>query len=140
DNGERGTICVGAAVLRTLARDGLVSCEGARLALTEEGVAAARRAAGGADAYLAQHVDIGRRVVETPAGRFEVASNIGESPLSKLAHRRNRNGEAFLSRAEFQAGERLRSDFTRGRLMPRMGANWQAAVSSGRRDGGAGGI
>ena len=42
----------------------------------------------------------------------------------------------FLSAAEFQAGERLRADYTRGQIMPRLSANWVASVASGRRDGG----
>src|SRR5690606_5455633 len=43
------------------------------------------------------------------------------------------HGAAFLTRAEFDAGERLRADYTRGRIMPRLGANWTSNVASGRR-------
>jgi hypothetical protein len=50
--------------------------------------------------------------------------------------RKGRDGGAFLTSTEFQAGERLRADYTRGQIMPRLGANWVASVSSGRRDGG----
>lgn len=49
---------------------------------------------------------------------------------------RTREGGSFLTLAEFSAGERLRADFTRGQMMPRLGANWVASVASGRRDGG----
>src|SRR5690606_3471376 len=49
--------------------------------------------------------------------------------------RKNRAGENFLTEAEFLAGERLRSDYTRGQIMPRLGANWEASVSSGPRGG-----
>jgi hypothetical protein len=42
--------------------------------------------------------------------------------------------------AEFAAGERLRSDYSRGQIMPWVTANWSAAVAAGRRDGGAGGM
>jgi hypothetical protein len=37
---------------------------------------------------------------------------------------------------QLQAGERLRSDFTRANLMPRTTSNWASPVASGRRGGG----
>ncbi len=51
---------------------------------------------------------------------------------------RTRDGAAYLTREEFDAGERLRSDFTRAMMMPRLGIDWDAAAmgggSSGRHD------
>jgi hypothetical protein len=41
----------------------------------------------------------------------------------------------MLDAAQFQAGERLRADFTRGQMMPRITANWDASVADGRRGG-----
>lgn len=70
----------------------------------------------------------------------ETARNLNESPLASLMRRRDRHGAPFLSDAEFEAGERLRADWTRGSMMPRLGANWEASVASGRRGSvGAGG-
>lgn len=80
--------------------------------------------------------DIGTMAI-SDGGRIEtVAVNWSESPLGQLMRRKGRDGETFLTPAEFQAGERLRADYTRGQIMPRLGANWVASVSSGRRDGG----
>ena len=64
-----------------------------------------------------------------------VALNLDESPLASLMRRKGRDGAAFLSIDEYNAGERLRADFTRGMLMQRVSANWSAAVSGGRRGG-----
>jgi Domain of unknown function (DUF6456) len=64
-----------------------------------------------------------------------VALNLDESPLASLMRRKGRDGAAFLSIDEFNAGERLRADFTKGMLMQRVSANWSAAVSGGRRGG-----
>ena len=50
--------------------------------------------------------------------------------------RRSKEGSAFLTDQEFRAGERLRSDYTRANIMPRLGANWIAAVAGGRRASG----
>jgi hypothetical protein len=61
--------------------------------------------------------------------------NLDESPLRSIARRLDRNGRRLLDDDEVAAGERLRADYTRGQMMPRLGANWQAAVASGRRDG-----
>jgi hypothetical protein len=69
-----------------------------------------------------------------------VVSNNDESPLTTLANRKMPNGTVFLHPDEFDAGERIRSDFTRAMLMPRTSANWQASVSGGRRSGDTNGI
>lgn len=62
-----------------------------------------------------------------------LAVNLSESPLATLMRRKGKDGSALLSADEFNAGERLRADFTRGCLMQRVSANWSAAVSGGRR-------
>ncbi len=63
----------------------------------------------------------------------KAAVNLDESPLASLMRRKGKDGSAYLSIDEFNAGERLRADFTRGLIMQRVSANWSAAVSSGRR-------
>jgi hypothetical protein len=61
----------------------------------------------------------------------------GESPLATLARLKDRSGRPFLGEDEFRAGERLRVEYTRGRIMPRLGVNWDSGPSGG---GGGGGI
>lgn len=62
-----------------------------------------------------------------------VALNLDESPLASLMRRKAKDGAAFLTIDEYNAGERLRADFDRACLMQRVSANWSAAVSGGRR-------
>ena len=69
-----------------------------------------------------------------------VAINTNESPLAALYGRKSVNGQPFLTDDEFEAGERLRQDFTRAMLMPRISANWQASVAAGRRAGDSNGV
>jgi len=61
----------------------------------------------------------------------EVLVNLAESPLAGLARLKRKDGSPFLGAPLVAAGERLRVDFTRGQLQPRVTANWEAAVSSG---------
>lgn len=77
-----------------------------------------------------------RETRATPSGFAAVDVNPDESPLSALRRLKGRDGAPFIADAEFRAGERLRVDYTRGLIMPRLGANWEASVSSGRRAGG----
>ncbi len=112
------------------------------LELTPTGAAwLRRRLAGGEDAFAAQHQT---RAVETvdheELGRHRVTVNQDESPLAWLRRHKGRDGRPLIDAAEFTAGERLRADYTRGQLMPRVTANWTATVAAGRRDGGAGGM
>lgn len=75
-----------------------------------------------------------------PAGlAAEVVLDIAESPLGWLSRRPGRDGRPLLSSAQVEAGERLRLDFTRGGLMPRVTQAWQAGgARAARRSGGRG--
>lgn len=78
--------------------------------------------------FAAQHRTLVTRLVTDDAGREQLAQvNEAESPLARLRAR------GLLSAAQFAAGERLRRDFTLGRMMPRLCADLAAPVVSGRR-------
>lgn len=121
------------AALERLARDGLLARAAGKLALTSDGEAHLARAQAGDTPYLDQHRDIDMRPVHAPEGRAVARVNLAESPLAQLARRRHRDGAAFLSHAEFVAGERLRTDYTSGQIMPRMSANWETPIATGPR-------
>lgn len=57
-----------------------------------------------------------------------------ESPLARLHNRKGRDGAPLISEAEFQAGERLRRDFTTAGLTPQVTAPWSSVAGTpGRR-------
>lgn len=122
----RGTISVSREILAAMMEAGMLGGRGGRISLTRR------------KAEMAGGRQIGSMAVDTGEGPTMVAVNLSESPLAQLMRRKDRDGGPFLSRAEFDAGERLRADYTRGQIMPRLGANWEASVSSGRREGGVG--
>lgn len=128
-------------MLDDLERRKLVSREDGRLGLTPLGVAALRRHLAGADGFAAQHQS--RIIVGIEDGdlaRSSVTVNEDESPLARFRRTKGRDGGPLIGAAEFAAGERLRADFTRGQLMPRITANWSASVSLRRRGDGGGGM
>lgn len=138
-SGDRPPVAVAAATIALMAREGLLTLEADTVRLTASGLSLRQRGEAPGDPFLAQHRLLQNVTIDAPEGRRQVAVNIAESPLTLIARRKGRDGRPFLSSAELAAGERLRSDFTRGQVMPRLGANWEAAVSGGRRSGGAGG-
>jgi hypothetical protein len=85
------------------------------------------------DPFLGQHLALTHREVDTATGLTQVAVDDCESPLGWLARRKGRDGRPMIEPTQYQAGERLRADFTRGQLMPRVTSNWSAAISDGRR-------
>jgi hypothetical protein len=91
------------------------------------------------DPFLAQHLSLARRRIATADGYADVMVDESESPLAWLARRKGRDGRPLIAGVQFQAGERLRSDFTRAQMTPRITSSWDPSVAQGRRgQGGAG--
>lgn len=64
--------------------------------------------------------------------------DLAESPIGWLYRRRDKDGQPLISRAEFEAGERLRADFTFAQMMPRVTSSWTAPQGSSMRRGAPG--
>jgi hypothetical protein len=88
------------------------------------------------DRFRLQHMTPEEAVANSADGPARVTVNIAESPLAWLASRKDRRGRPLLSAVQFQAGERLRSDFTLAQMTPRMTSNWEGSPSD-RRSGGS---
>jgi hypothetical protein len=86
------------------------------------------------DPHRARHLALERRQILTEEGVASVLVNDSESPLGWLARRKGRDGRSMIAPHQFIAGEKLRADFTRGNMTPRMTANW-AAPTGGRPRG-----
>jgi Domain of unknown function (DUF6456) len=91
------------------------------------------------DAFRAQHLDVVTREVMTETGAISVLVNDNESPLAWLARRKGRDGRTMISPNQFIAGEKLRADFTRVHLSPRVTSDW-SAPTGGRSRVRAGGV
>ncbi|NBN78494.1 hypothetical protein GWI72_09465 [Microvirga tunisiensis] len=142
-------------LIRHLLAEGLAARQAEGLTLSTAGRLHLRRLMSGADdPFRAQHQDRhppgsgptsgpddGRDCGKDPgpasgsaAGAVRTAVNLSESPLAWLAQRRDSEGRPLLDRDQVEAGERLRLDFTRARLMPHLAGGWRTE----RVDGGAG--
>jgi len=81
---------------------------------------------GGSDALPAQHGVLETRLIKDDRGRdCYVVVNAAESPIALLRRR------GLIGSIEFEAGERLRRDFTLAQLTPRLGVDYASPV--GRR-------
>ncbi|MFG1391708.1 DUF6456 domain-containing protein [Xanthobacter agilis] len=69
-----------------------------------------------------------RPVPATPA---QPRWNACESPLTWLARRSGRDGRPLVDAAQLAAGERLRADFTRAQLTPRITSRWDPTPGGG---------
>ena len=90
------------------------------------------------DAFRVQHLDLTTRNLMTEQGPSSVLVNASESPLAWLASRKGRDGRALIGQDQFIAGERLRADFTRGHLSPRVTSSWSGIGRTRGSGGGAG--
>jgi hypothetical protein len=84
--------------------------------------------------FLTQHMDLAEQVVEMPDGASErLRVNLAESPLGALARKRGADGKPFLAPELVAAGERLRLEFERAQMGPRVGQNWDRFLTAGDR-------
>lgn len=84
-------------------------------------------ASSGGDVFGAAKPFLTQRRVMTPEGAVTVNVNELESPLARLRFR------GQLTPVQYEAGERLRQDFTLAGLMPRLCADLAAPISNSAR-------
>lgn len=90
------------------------------------------------DSFRARHLDLATHDVMTDTGVARVLMNDSESPLAWLARRKGRDGRAMIEPMQFVAGEKLRADFTRAQLTPRVTSSWSTPTGGSSRGNGAG--
>lgn len=86
----------------------------------------------------ARHLDLATRVIADGEKISRVLVDDSESPLAWLARRKGRNGHAMIAPEQFIAGEKLRADFTRAQMTPRVTSNWSAPTGRAGSGSGAG--
>ena len=139
------------SICEDLISDGLLEVETAsderRVVITSAGAMSARRAAHDAkqrsapcdlrdvDAFRAQHDPLGIRRIEHADGPTRAVFNENESPLLWMRRRKDQSGAPLIGEAAFCAGERLRSDYTRAHLAPRMSADWSNPLAGAKHAG-----
>jgi hypothetical protein len=126
---EHAKLHIEAAPVEALAACGfLVAGADGSLAVSDTGRGWYLRAAAAADPFAAQHRTLEFRKMRGPAGdEISVLVNVAESPLALLRRR------GFIDGAEYDAGERLRRDYTLASLTPRMAVDLNAPPIGGRR-------
>jgi hypothetical protein len=132
-----GAISVSFRRLAELASANLILRADDRITLTDEGRAHLVRHSAASEPFLMQHGGIvpRERARNDPVGAMLVDE--AESTLAWLARRRGSGGKPLIDAAQFQAGERLRVDFTCAGLTPRVTSNWVAPIAQGKRSNGA---
>ncbi|MEN5248337.1 DUF6456 domain-containing protein [Brucella pseudintermedia] len=129
---DHGTIAASRAELKAMHQRGLLRWKGERLVPAQR---AAKRSKAGAEPLPVP----ARATLTVEYEQSEkVEINPEESPLAMLYRRKTASGSSFISEDEFLAGERLRTDFTRGSLMPSITMRWDKSVRS--RPNGPGGM
>lgn len=138
DGSDRGTISVPEDAFSDLIERSAIARNGDEVSLCGGARHLQCAAPGDVTAPQSPQRELEVMTIEKNGAPASAIVNLSESPLGQLMRRRTRDGSPFLSDAEFRAGERLRADYTRGQIMPRLGANWGASVGSGRRADGNG--
>jgi len=90
----------------------------------------------GQSPFAAQHRDWGERQVTNDEGvKRSIRVNLAETPLAVLARRKGPDGQPFLTSDLVQVGEKLREDFERSQMGPRVGQNWDRFLTGFDRGG-----
>lgn len=134
---SEGTCHAPREIIAIAEQSGLIAATAGGHRILPAGLAWLKRRLAGGDGYLDQHRETVERAILVDGVRQTVAVNEQESPLAWLRKRTDKAGQPILTDAQFTAGERLRADFTRGGLSPRVTAAWDGLASSGHDRRGA---
>ena len=75
--------------------------------------------------FRGQHEVLDTRYIRTDeSANTAYRVNVAETPLGWLHKRKDAKGNPLISKQEFEAGERLREDFTKGMMTPRVTSDW----------------
>lgn len=140
DGDERGVIGADSAAFSRLENNKLLQRAGRKLSLTKAGHDALKTLTRSTDLLRAQPSECDNATIDTADGPQPVVINQAESPLNQLYRRKGKHGRSFIDTREFRAGERLRADYTRGQIMPRLGINWSGTGMTGQSHDRASGI
>lgn len=126
-------------VQRDLVQSVTVPSGRASFRISKAGRAHLRRlgASGEVSPYRVQHHDLIETEIEAHGERVSVRKNAEESPLDWLRRRKDRQGQALVDDAGYEAGERLRRDLTLSGILPGMTARWDGLVVDRSRSGGS---
>lgn len=81
------------------------------------------------DRFRAQHLRLALQETGIDGESARVLIDESESPLAWLVRRKGRDGRTLIDATQFMAGERLRADFTRAQISPRVTSNWDQGGS-----------
>ena len=95
--------------------------EGQIITTTDAGIAYLKRSK--SNNYPDQHREYATQSIKVSGENQTVLRNVKESPLFSLCHRKAAS-KPWLEADQFDAGERLRSDFEFSHLMPSITASW----------------
>ncbi|MDR3497778.1 MAG: DUF6456 domain-containing protein [Parvibaculum sp.] len=98
---------------------------------SETGLAYWRRLEAESDPFRAQHQMQGRRLVAVDGKLVPVAVNEAETSLDWLRRRKGPDGKPLVNEHAFDAGEKLRRDFSLARMSPRVTTDWSLALAPG---------
>jgi hypothetical protein len=130
-NGREGISTCKRDILRHAVSEGLIILHKASVRISSAGQSYLCRAANKDMAYQAQHGEIFHKTFTDGHESFSAQINSAESPLARLYHRKDKSGSRWLDDNQFQAGERLRQDFERAGMQPRLSASWDLNTGAG---------
>lgn len=122
-----------AAYVSAFVREGLLQPDSNQTyVLSDLGRQWVARATAAQDPFRSQHQLEGTRLIDgrgtgTKTALTPMRVNLSETPLGWLRRRKGAKGQALITLAQFEAGERLRADFTSAQMTPRTTADWSMA-------------
>jgi DNA-directed RNA polymerase specialized sigma24 family protein len=131
--GKKPILCISGSIWRLFEHRDFVTRKDGEITVwhpSEVGRAYWRRLLESAgDPFRAQHQQRSHHTIIEAGTLQRVEVNDAESPLAWLHRRKGANGRLLINEKQFEAGERLRRDFTIARMNPRVTTDWSFALA-----------